>query len=952
MIDVRLLGPVAVDVDGRPLAVDTRKAIALLAYVAVLRRPVSRETLTALLWPDSSDQDARGALRRTLSVLKSGLGASGMVVTRSSVELDASGVQVDLDRFRSLVNSARSHEHPAREACPRCRAQLEESVAIARGPFMEGFSLRDSDTFDEWQGAEREVYQRELAGVLERLVGEQLAASAWGSAITSGQRWLSLDPLHEPAHRAMMEAYARSGETAAAVRQYRDAVAILDRELGVAPLPETSELNEDILAGTLSEEKPAHVMHGGDARPGRASAPPLIGRSAELERLQVALGDAVPDGRLVVVEGEAGVGKTRLLDRLVELASAGGHSAIIARCYAGESGIAFAPIVALLRARLATEEGHAGVVGLSSARRTALAALLPEIEPEPGSATRLSRSRPAARLALLEAVAEGLTAGASRTRALMVRLDDIQWADESTIESLAFLARRLQERPVLLSLSWRREELPDHAAAVVAEARPPKGDIIRLGRLGLEATRELVEAIVEREEVLVAPLATDELVTESEGLPLYVVEALATVDREPGQAPAGIRALLQTRLTGLSDVAAQVVAAASVIGRSFDLDIARAVSGRSEDETVTALEELVQRGIVREAAGDGPMVYDFAHARLREVAYEETSSARRRLLHKRAAEAYQAQSVTDPDRLGRLARIARHERDAGRSTEAAAAFREAGGHARQIYANHEALVYFEAALALGHPGASRLHEEIGDVLITLGEYPRATAALEAAAADAAPDRLAGIEHRLGRIALRRGDPATAEAHLAAATVALDGAGPVAGSMRARIAADRAMAAARSGELDRAWSLASEARTLAQGDRAAEVDADRTVGLVARDRGEHEDARLSLERSRSDADELKDPIASIAASNALSLLARDEGKAEEAITLAENALATARRTGERHLEAALESNLADALEAAGRRAEAMAHLKLSAELYAELGGAADGLDPGVWMLQTW
>jgi DNA-binding SARP family transcriptional activator len=952
VIDIRLLGPVEVDVDGRALTVDTRKAIALLAYVSVLRRPVSRETLTTLLWPDSSDHDGRGALRRTLSVLRSGLGSSGLSVSRTTVEIDPDAVRVDLDRFRSLVNTARSHTHIGTAACSECRTTLEGAVAIARGPFMEGFSLRDSETFDEWQSAEREVYQRELAGALERLVGEQIAASAWERAISSGQRWLGLDALHEPAHRALMEAYARSGESAAAIRQYRDAVAILDRELGVAPLPETSELNEAIQAGALTAQ-PAPLPPEPSVfdRSAAARTLPLIDRTAELARLRAALADSAREGRLVVIEGEAGIGKTRIADHLTEIATPGGFRVVEARCFTGESGIAFAPVVALLRARLASDDGAAALADMPIATRAALAALLPEIATAHPD-TPPSRSRPAARLALLEGIAAGLVGGAAAERPLVLRLDDVQWADESTLECLAYLARRLHGHSALLLLSWRREELPDHAARIVAAARPPTGEIVRLGRLDPTATRALITTVAERIRSEIESSAADDLVAESEGLPLYVVEALATVDREPGAAPAGIRALLQSRLAGLSQVATQMVAAASVIGRSFDLDIARLVSGRSEDETVEALEELVQRGIVRDGGRGGPARYDFAHARLREVAYEGTSSARRRLLHKRAAAAYRSHPHADPDHLGRTVRIAGHERDAGRSAEAAATFLDAGIQARKVFANREALDYFETAIALGHPDAARLHEEIGDVLITLGEYPRATAAFEAAAASAPPERLADIEHQLGRIALRRGDAVTAEFHLRAARAALDETSKSSRPTLSRIVADLAAAAAVTGALDRAGSLANEAKDLAQGDAAAEVEAERTVGRVAHERGDHVAARRSLERSRLGSEALNDPIASIAALNALSILAREDGRTAEAIDLAERALETARRTGERHLEAALESNLADAFESDGQRERAMAHLKTSAELYAELRGSTEALEPGIWMLESW
>ena len=956
-LTIRLLGPVEVLVGETPLRVDTRKAVALLAYLAVTSRPTSREALAALLWPESADSEARGALRRTLSVLNSGLGGVGLTITRTTVALDAAVVRLDLDGFRSTVASARSHGHPPGQGCPSCRAALEDSLAVARGPFMEGFAVRDSDAFDEWLGAEREAYQRELAGALERLVGEQLAAGAWDAAISAGRRWLELDQLHEPAHRALMEAYARSGETAAAVRQYRDVAAVLDRELGVVPLPETTELSEAILAGSLAARPGSTTSHSTPAAgsPGGAlRRPPLIGREGELARVVEVLDTATPDGRLVVIEGEAGVGKTRLADRVVEVANANGHAVVEARCYAGETGIALGPIVALLRARLASADGAPALASLPARTRATLSVLLPEIELGPRAAAAANQPGPAARLELFEAIADGLTAAmpSQPSTAVVVRLDDLQWADDSTLEVLAFIARRLERRAAALLLSWRREELDERAAPIVSELVPPAGTLVRLGRLDPTDTRSLVTALVSAGRAEPSPVVVDRLVEEAEGLPLYVVEALATGDRPVGAVPAGIRALLQARLAVLSDVAAQVVAAAAVIGRSFDIETARQVSGRSDDETVAALEELVRRGIAHEAVGDDTVQYDFAHARLRDVAYETTSVARRRLLHRRAAEAYRAQGTADGDQLGRLARVARHEREAGRSSRAAQAFREAGELARRVFANRDALRYLEAALALGHPDTADILEAIADVRTRTGDYPGAIAALEMAAASASPTRLAGIEHRVGRIHLRRGDPVAADAHLTAALSALDAAETAPGPARSSILADQAIVAARAGEPQRAASLASEARQLADGDLRAQVEADRILGLLARERGDTVAARTALERSLSGSADLADPVPSIAATNALSLLAADEGQADRAITLAETALAIAQRTGERHLEAALENNLADALEMAGRREEAMAHLKSAAAAFADIGRTTDELEPGIWMLESW
>ncbi len=964
---MRLLGPVDIRVDAAPLAVDTRKAVALLAYLAVTGRPSSRESLGALLWPESGEAEARGALRRTLSVLNSSLGGVGLTIDRMSVALDPALVDLDVTRFREAVAQARGHGHEADRSCVTCRSSLEAAIALDRGGLMEGFSLRDSETWDEWIEIEREAHQRELAGALERLVRERLAAGGWDGAIAAGRRWLELDPLHEPAHRALMEAYARSGETAAAVRQYRDAAVTLDRELGVAPLPETTELYEAVVAGTLAPPPTPLPMPAPDVAPAgpadRERSPgrqaiPLIGRADAVDLVLGRLVAAAPDGRLVAIEGEAGIGKTRLVDEVVDRAAAAGHRIVAARCYPGEAAVALAPVAALLRGTLAMPGGRDALGRLPTRDRGTLAALVPEIEPDEPVRGRPGDTGPAARFRLFEAIAEALAAvgpgvgdGSDPQLPAIIRLDDLQWADDSTLEALAFLARRLERRPILLLLSWRREELGEHAAALVAAADSAPAVTIRLDRLGAADMRDLVDALVEASGAAPSPALVTALLDEAEGLPLYAVEALAAPDRPAGTVPAGIRALLQARLSGLSEVAQQVVGAAAVIGRSFDAEAVRLVSGRSDEETVASLEELERRRIVRET-GDPQAGYDFSHARLRDVAAEETSLARRRLLHRRAAEVYRGPAGRAMDPLGRLARIATHEQAAGRALEAADAYRDAGELARSLFANREALEYLETALALGHPDGAGLHEAVGDVRTRMGDYRGAIAALETAAASAGPGRIADIEQRLGRIHLRRGDPVRAEAHLAAALAALDPAGTVDDARRSRILAQRAVAVARADRREQAAAIAAEARDLAAGDPAAEAEADRILGLLARDDGDLDGARSLLERSLAAASGLSDPAASIAATNALALVVAEQGDLDLAIILAESARFSARRSGERHLEAAVEDNLADMLRAAGRDDEAMEHLRAAVVAFADVGGGPGELEPGIWMLETW
>jgi tetratricopeptide (TPR) repeat protein len=496
---------------------------------------------------------------------------------------------------------------------------------------------------------------------------------------------------------------------------------------------------------------------------------------------------------------------------------------------------------------------------------------------------------------------------------------------------------------VLLLVTWRPEDL-DPAGSAFAAA---------LESLPVAATIDLERLEPADVEALVAAADPDgtggwdasELAVESEGLPLYVLEALAAGPSD-GAAPRGVRALLHERLAAIGETAAQVLAAGAVIGRSFDLETVRLASGRSEDEAIEAVEELVRRAIVREAATPSGPVYDFAHARLRDAAFEEIGLARRRLLHRRVAECLRASSGR-PD-AARLAQIASHEQAAGRDAEAAVAWREAGRLARAVFANRDALGHLETALALGHPDQVGLLIELGEVRTALGDYAGAVTALEAAAAAADPATLPAVELRLGRVHARRGDVATAASHLDAA---LDATAP--GPDRAVVLVERGAVALRAGDLGLAGSLAVDA---IDGGATGPIAgaAHRLAGLVALRRGDPSGARSELTRSLelSAPEEPTDPAPAIAARNALALAEAAAGNRDGAIALLETALAESRRSGEPHLEAAIENNLADQLHGAGRADEAMTHLKRAVALFAEIGGRPGELEPEIWKLVAW
>jgi DNA-binding SARP family transcriptional activator/tetratricopeptide (TPR) repeat protein len=912
-----LLGPPEALCDGVPLAVDTRKATALLAYLAVEQGRHGRDVLAELLWPEYAPDRARAALRRTLSTLRSALGGRWLAVARDAVSLDRDGVLVDVDEFRRLAGS-------------NDLVELEQAAALQRGSFLAGFGLRDSAPFDDWQSLQAGTLARELGAVLDRLAEVLGGRGSHVRAIEHARRRLALEPLNETAHRRLIELYGASGERAAALAQYRECVRTLHRELGVAPTEETTAAYHAVREGVA---RPAPVHEPEPANNGVQAQLPLVGREREWAELLGTYAAAETDGRLVVLEGETGIGKTRLAEELVAWARSGGSAATSVRCVEEEAGLAYGCAIELVRGALRD--------GRQAAVSPAAAAEASRLVPELGASPAAALDGPGAQARFLDGVTRALLEAVAGEHPGVLVVDDAHWADPSSLEVLAFLARRLRDRPVLLVLTWRSEEAPAaHPVRriLAAATRDGLGASIPLERLNRAAVAELAEAAG------ATPKLSARLYEETDGVPFFVMQYLdARPDADGDEAlPPGVRGLVESRIAAASEVAGQVLAAAAVVGRPFDAELVREVSGRNEEETVASLEELMRRGLLVEVDAAS---YAFRHEQARRVAGDLTSSGRRRLLHRRAAEALAAR-----DRSGASAgAVAQHLREAGRETDAAEWFRVAGVHARGLYANAEALAHFQEALGLGHDDPAALHEEIGDLLTLGGDYSTALESYEAAAALAPAERLASIAHRIGLVHLRRGEWELADSSFVEALAALPDDFAV---LEARLLADRSLTAHRRHDGE-AQALAQRALELADaaGDRRALAQAHNILGILASGRGDHAEARLQLERSLELAGEEDDPSARAAALNNLALDLRAEGELERALELTEEALALCAAVGDRHREAALANNVADLLNAAGRREDAMEHLKTAVAIFAEIGERDPG-EPEIWKLVEW
>src|SRR5262245_21577466 len=415
-----------------PLGLPTRKAQALLAYLAMpagVAHP--RDKLASLLWGSTVETTARLSLRQTLYAIRKSLRGADpqpLQIHANTVALDPAAVSVDVGAFVQGMA----------EATP---SALAESLTLYAGDFLQGLTIEEAP-FEDWLLAQRGRLRELALGGLARLLVHQRAAGATAAAVETAQRLLSLDPLQEPVHRTLMQLYVETGQRGAALRQYQRCVANLQRELRTEPETETKTLYQEILRrhgrdlpDPQRPSEPAIAARGRSQPPAAeapaAGEPSLVGRDQILARLEKALEGAVAGrGRLVALIGEAGIGKSRLVAELMATATRRQVRVLIGRCYETERILPFAPWVDALRTGQVVEEQEL-IDSLEPGWRAELARLLPELrarEAPPAVGTPVGQAAGDARH-LFEAIVELLKRLAQR-QPLAVVLEDLHWADE------------------------------------------------------------------------------------------------------------------------------------------------------------------------------------------------------------------------------------------------------------------------------------------------------------------------------------------------------------------------------------------------------------------------------------------------------------------------------------------------------------------------------------------
>jgi DNA-binding SARP family transcriptional activator/transposase/Tfp pilus assembly protein PilF len=719
-VEIHLLGGLRLVCAGQGLTtVQSPRLQALLAYLLLHRGvPQPRHHLAFLLWPESSEANARTSLRQRLHELRRVLPDADRYLQTDTLTVgwraDAP-VRLDVAAFEQAVAAATTP------------AGLAGAVALYTGDLLPG-------CYDEWIGAERERLRQLYGGALERLVAGLEAAQDIPAAIAAAQRLLQHDPLRETTYGDLMRLHALAGDRAAALRVYQACAATLERELGVDPGPALSDLHDRLLAGaTVHSTAPAFA---------------LVGRAAEWAALQAAWrGAQSGKAQAVVLAGDAGVGKTRLAEELRDWVARQGGTVAEARCYAAEGTLAYAPVAEWLRAN--------PVPPLPVPWLSEVARLVPDILvgrpdiPAPGPL-----SEDWQRVRLFEALARALPAAGP----LLLMLDDAQWCDRDTLDWLQYLLRYAPQAPRLVVLTVRRAEVEaDHPLETVLAAW-------RRYRLVTEiAVEPLDPAATMALGTQVAGHALDlaagaRLYTETEGNALFVLETVQAGRLDAGAAgatPPTVRAVIAARLAQLSPAAQEVVRLAATIGRAFAFAVLAEANTGPEAVLVEALDELWQRRIVREQGSDS---YDFTHDKLREVAYQGVSPTRRRLLHRRVAQALIAVHAADRDPVS--AQIAAHLEQAGRAEEAVAYYERAAALAARLYANDVALHTYTHLLALlPKPAQAPVLLKIAELRQIMGDWPEAllshwqALALAEASGDAA--LLAQCRWALGRMLVAR-----------------------------------------------------------------------------------------------------------------------------------------------------------------------------------------------------
>jgi len=916
-LHIRLLGTFSLTCNDAPVTtIGTPRLQSLLAYLVLHHdTPQSRQHLAFCLWPDLLEARARANLRKLLYQLQQALPHA-----RHFLRADAQTLQwqpdapfsLDVVEFEAAITRATSP------------TDLQQAIDLYSGDLL-------PSCYDDWIVPERERLRQRYVEALERIMQQAEDNRDYRAAIGYAQRLLQIDPLREEIHRHLIRLHTLNDDRAAALHAYHTCASTLQRELGVEPGSTTQQVYERLLsAEPLAHKTPATSL---------TATFPLVGRAREWEQLLAAWRAAsAGQPRLALLTGEAGIGKTRLAEELEMRLERQGIATATAHCYSAEGELPYTPLVAWLRARPLPK--------LDQIWQTEVARLLPELLarqpelPEPGPLTEAWQ-----RQRLHEALARAVLGG---NAPLLLRIEDLQWCDRDTLEWLRYLLRFDTRARLLILGTFRPEEIQPHhpAAALLAALRHNRQVAeIALDPLDDTATAQLATHVAGHE--LESEAAVD-LYRETEGNPLFIIEMVRAglagkPCADPQAMPPEVQSVISTRLAQLSPFARELAELAATVGREFTLDVLKQAMGGDEALLVRGLDELWRRRIVRET---GENAYDFSHGKLRDAAYGSLSAARKRLLHRRVAEAMEAVYAHDLD--GTSEQLAGHYEQAGLTEKAILYYRRAAQAARRVYANQNAVTYLGRALELtpGTAYAERYALLLAREMVYDLQAKREAQAQDISALKELAEIVADDRQRV-EVALCQARYAESTADYAVAIVEAQRAVGLSQAIHdthsealGHLLWGRGLR--RQGKLADARLCFEQALTRAQEARLPQVEAEslHALGTIADDLGHYADGQAYFERAWQMYHTIGDRHNESLALTALANSALATGDYAGAQTFISRALHLARAIGDRRSETMAAANLCVAMMWQGNYAEARAYSEQTLRLSRE---ADDKLD---------
>lgn len=818
VLKVYLFGSPAITRHDIPLSITSQKAQALFYFMISNRQAHSREKLAALFWGETSERQAKASLRNTLYEVRRALSSSSepaqeYILAESNTLCFNSGADywLDIEEFEKLLDKEARDE----------RARMDnysKAVELVRGDFLEGFIVKDNLEFEDWTFFERERLQRRCLEALTELSDYCGGQGEYDRAIAYAIQILSRDSLQENIHRQLMRLYYAAGNRSAALRQYEICKEVIGRELGVAPLAETTTLYEQILRQELvlppakqveAPRREPSIEIQWQLRPSPLHPWPkpeylsssLVGRDKEYAQLVGHL-KAASRGqeRMVIIDGEVGIGKTRLVQELLNLAEPDFHL-LIGRCYESEMALPYQPLVEALRGFLPTLDINR--VQISSLWLGEVSKLVPELsEVLPDLPNSVPLNGETERSRLFEGVARFLVA-LSRQRPLLLFIDDLHWADQAALTLLQYLTRHVTRERILLIGAYRTEDLNELLTNMMRS-------LYQDGLLSRISLRCLTLADVT---TLIREMAGMEsggekfsrrIYQETEGNPFFIFEVVRSLfeegilyQDEHGWStdlkdfatsynqiliPPSMRDVIQARLNRLDEVSRQVLETAAVFQQQFYFATVQKACDKAEDEMLDAFDKLLDAQLVKEGeVGIKGSSYDFSHDKIREVTCQQMSGARRQQVHRRVGEALEIEYHHRLDEV--VSRLAHHFTSGGDWEKALKYTIRAGDRARELYANEEAIAYYQRALELaeGKEESAIIYEGLGDVYALVGKHQKAIESyqlvLDSAGEGLDKRRRAEIYRKIGRVHERNGGRALALEHFRTGRRILESDGP-------------------------------------------------------------------------------------------------------------------------------------------------------------------------------